>query len=315
MTAPGEHPALDRVLQRLGHPDVLDELTALSGSDLTSLLLGVMRRRAASVAPAQVRREYARSRFVAPAQVWFHDLRRTEDMCVDVVKHTFEFVVLAPVTPFGAHACLGGISQDRLLSGTRAVEVAGDPTMGLALEAAARRANVLSHDSRSAELVRLAGIQRVLRAQASSGPRSFSHFELLGLVSAGRDTGSLEFEISSITDHVSLLSAVIRGAGASDVVARLTNFSGLHDHVLTVVEERLASIVRCERWDDRDRGRGYYPSVCFKVDGCWGNEWIEIGDGGIVDWSQRLLDSEKERLVTSGASVERLAALMSARDC
>lgn len=185
----------------------------------------------------------------------------------------------------------------------------------VALEAAARRAKVLSHDSRSAELVRLAGIQRVLRTLAFSGPRSFSHFELLGLVSAGRDTGSLEFEISSITEHVSLLSAVIRGAGASDVVARLTDFSSLQDHVLAVVEERLASIVRCERWNDRDRGRGYYPSVCFKVDGWWDNEWIEIGDGGIVDWSQRLLDSEKERLVTSGASVERLAALMRARDC
>lgn len=113
-------------------------------------------------------------------------------MCVDVVGHAFDFVVLAPVTLFGAHACLGGISQDRLVSGIRGVEVAGDPTMGLVLEAAGRRAKALSRDPRATEQVRLAGIQRVLRAQAFSGPRSFSHFELLGLVSAGRDTGSLE---------------------------------------------------------------------------------------------------------------------------
>jgi hypothetical protein len=312
MTPPGEHPALERVLQRLGHPDVLDHLTALSGSDLTSLLLALMRRRAAAVEPAQVRREYERGRFVAPGQVGFHELRRAEDLCVDVVKHAFELVVLAPVTPFGAHACLGGISQDRLLSAIRGVEVSGDPTVGLVLQAAARRARALRHDSRATEPVRLAGIQRVLRAQAFSGRRSSSHFELLGLVSAGRDTGSVEFETSSITEHVSLLSAVIRGAGASDVVVRLTNFSGRHDQLLAAIEERLASMVRCERWDERDRGRGYYPSVCFKVDGWWGEEWIEIGDGGIVDWSQRLLDNEKERLVTSGASVERLATLMTA---
>lgn len=310
MSSHSDHPAFDHVLQQFGHPGVVDQLTALSGSDLTSLLLGLMRRRAASVAPAQVRRQYEHSRFVAPGQVRFQDLRRAEDICVDAINHAFEFVVLAPVTPFGAHACLGGISQDRLLSTTRALEATGDPTMGLTLEAAARRAMVLRRDSRSAEVVRLAGIQRVLRAQAFSGPRSFAHFELLGLVSAGRDTGALEFEISSITEHASLLAAVIRGAGASDVVVRLTSFSRLHRHVLAAVEERLGSVVRCERWDDRQRGRGYYPSVCFKVDGLWDDEWIEIGDGGIVDWCQRLLDNKKERVVTSGASVERLAGLI-----
>ena len=32
--------------------------------------------------------------------------------------------------------------------------------------------------------------------------------------------------------------------------------------------------------------------------------WIELADGGVVDWTQRLLSSAKERLVISGIGGE-----------
>jgi hypothetical protein len=34
---------------------------------------------------------------------------------------------------------------------------------------------------------------------------------------------------------------------------------------------------------------------------------FEIADGGLVDWTQRLVPSRKERLMISGLGVERLA--------
>ena len=34
---------------------------------------------------------------------------------------------------------------------------------------------------------------------------------------------------------------------------------------------------------------------------------IEVGDGGLVDWTQALVGSAKERLMISGLSLERLA--------
>lgn len=60
----------------------------------------------------------------------------------------------------------------------------------------------------------------------------------------------------------------------------------------------------------REGGRGYYTDVCFKIhardaDG----EWVEIGDGGAVDWTRKLLSNAKERLVISGISSERICAL------
>src|ERR1700729_592448 len=52
----------------------------------------------------------------------------------------------------------------------RGTEVAADPTNGLALEAAARRHDLLRAAPRSAEPVRLAATQRVTRAQHDLGP-------------------------------------------------------------------------------------------------------------------------------------------------
>jgi hypothetical protein len=36
---------------------------------------------------------------------------------------------------------------------------------------------------------------------------------------------------------------------------------------------------------------------------------VEIGDGGFVDWTQRLTGNRKERLLISGVGVDRFATL------
>ena len=59
---------LDRVLSRIGGIETVERLAALSGSDLTSVLLEVARRRAARETPASVLRRYQRDRFVRPGQ-------------------------------------------------------------------------------------------------------------------------------------------------------------------------------------------------------------------------------------------------------
>jgi hypothetical protein len=80
---------------------------------------------------------------------------------------------------------------------------------------------------------------------------------------------------------------------------------------LSAVRAQVAADVTYEPWDDRQAGRDYYPSVCFKVEGVWDGQQLEVGDGGIVDWTQRLLGSTKERLITSGIGLDRLASVIS----
>jgi hypothetical protein len=60
----------------------------------------------------------------------------------------------------------------------------------------------------------------------------------------------------------------------------------------------------------RQRGRGYYRDLCFKVHADTGGELEEFGDGGFTDWTMRLTASRKERLLISGLGLDRLAAVI-----
>ncbi len=57
----------------------------------------------------------------------------------------------------------------------------------------------------------------------------------------------------------------------------------------------------------RQRGRGYYRDLCFKVNAHVCGTLEEIGDGGFTDWTRKLAASNKERLLISGIGVDRLA--------
>ena len=63
------------------------------------------------------------------------------------------------------------------------------------------------------------------------------------------------------------------------------------------------------RRSSRESGRGYYRSACFKLFARVADEWLDIGDGGDVDWTAQLLSDRRERLFISGVGSERVAVL------
>lgn len=64
----------------------------------------------------------------------------------------------------------------------------------------------------------------------------------------------------------------------------------------------------------RKGGLGYYQTMCFKIYVTNNNGIeMEVGDGGDVPWTQRLLSDAKERLIISAIAQERLAAMRSPR--
>src|SRR5260370_37471385 len=131
--------ALERVLGRIGGMATVERLAGLSGSDFTSVMREVARRRAARETPASVLRRYERDRFVRPGQSSVRAVRRAEDTLLGGLPEDVEVVLLAPLVPLGAHSALGPVSQHKVVTTIRACEVAADPTNALALEAAARR--------------------------------------------------------------------------------------------------------------------------------------------------------------------------------
>lgn len=300
----------ERIERDLDVSGMLDALgSRISGADLASLLMEVARTRAASVEPRTVIGRHEQDRFTRPSPIDLRAIRRAEEALLSSMPEQFDQIMISPLVPFATHHTLGGVPQNNVVSTTRATEVAADPTVGLALEAATRRRQILSVDPRSPQLVRLATSQRVTRAQSFDGPRSFAHFSLVGLVSAGRDTGNLEFEKQSAHEHIAVAAAGILRTGASRVHVALTDFSGTMDAVLDHVSGRLAdhAAVRVAIDPHRTQARGYYRSVCFKLHADLGGRLHEYGDGGLVDWGATLLGNGKERMMISGISVDRLA--------
>jgi hypothetical protein len=274
-----------------------DALAALPGSDLTTVQLEVARRRAARLAPADVLRRHRTDRFTGPSPLPFALLRRVEDTLLTAAS-AFDVVTLAPLTPLGTHSVVTGLAQHRVVPTGRGTEVAADPTTGLALEAAVRRS--------ARDVVRLATVQRVVRAQPVPAGL-FAHFSLFGAVTAGRDTGDLGFERQHVAEHARLMAAGCRALGADRVELALTvldpRFEGLFDEIEVPVRA----------FPEREGGRGgYYEGLCFKVFASFGGELLDVGDGGFTPWTRRLLGNAKERLMTSGLGVDRLATLLPA---
>ena len=309
-----EHPAVARVAATLDAADAVDAVRTLgagvTAQDLTSFLLAVSRVRAGRVSAADLMRRFAQDRFVQVGAVHGGRLLQLEAAAIDSVSPPFEPVVLAPLVPLGTHAVLGGVRQDNVVTTTRSTEVAADPTVSLALVAAQRRLGLLAEDARSPHDVRLAAVARVTRAQRFDGPLSFAHFSLLGLVTAGRDTGGRRFEAAAFVEHIEALARATRACGGESVRAELTDFSGSMSGELRVALRQLELAgIEAREAPGRTAGRGYYPNLCFKLAILAGDEPVEVGDGGIVEWTQQLVGSRKERLMTSGLGLERLAAL------
>jgi hypothetical protein len=297
--------ALDRAAREIGGMELVDRLAALSGSDFTTIMLEVVRRRAARETPATVLRRYQRDRFVRPGGTPWRSGRRAEDVLLGCLSPETEVVPLAPLVPLGTHSALATVSQHKVVTAIRACEVAADPTNALALEAAVRRARVPSG------VVRLAAVQRVVRAQRFPAGWA-AHFGLLATVTAGRDQGSGRFERAALGEQLRFAVAALRAAGVRRVQVALTPLSDAGERIASATVEALAAdAAPADIVIDHERagGRGYYRDLCFKVNSLVDGAPEEIGDGGFTDWTARLLANGKERLLITGYGIDRLASL------
>jgi hypothetical protein len=297
----------ERILRAIGGSAAVGQLASLNASDFTSLMLTVARKRAARESPASLLRRYRADRFVQPAQADWRLIRAVEDTLAAHLLAGTELVTLPPLVPFGCHAVLGPMSQDRVVTAMRAVEVAADPTNALALEAAIRR-----RASGPAAAVRLAAFQRVVRGQLPP-PGYLPHFGLLGLATAGRDDGGFRFERTAVAEHVCSLAAGLDAVGLGPARLALTPLSSAGEAIAAALPAELAG-TGVEVAVDRDRGsgRGYYRALCFKINVVSGADgWAEVGDGGFTDWTARLTASGKERLLISGIGIDRVVMLTS----
>lgn len=305
MGTESSHPPVGR------HEALLTALADLSGSELKTVLLELARRRAKTVTPAAVSAAYRTDRFVRPSPIDLATRNQVESAFLAALPGRFERIVLAPLVPFAAHVALASVHQDLIVSTSRGTEVAADPTLALALEASERRREHLRQQPKSSEQVRLASVQRITRAQKFEGADSWTHFDVMALVTAGRDTGHETFEAESLREHIEIHGRALLAAGADEVFVRVTDFSpGRFVHTIhTVVEacDDLGGALALTLDPDRTAGRNYYSGIVFNTTARISGYVVDVGDGGFVDWSQKLVANRKERLLTSGIGIDRIA--------
>jgi len=274
----------------------------LSGSELHSVLLAVMQRRARRRAPREVLAHYQRDLFCAPSPV---DLRTS--MAIDLqlleAAERFEAIELSPVAPLGACSTVAVTDQNRVLSSLRMTEVVSDPTNVLALECALRlRAN-------PAAPVHLATAQRVVRAQPIPKlPGYTQHFRLFALGSGGQEEKEHAFTVATVVRHIETM-----GRG----------LDRLEQHGYSFGERRVDILATLEKQPVGDRiaqalggpttraplDHPYYSGGIrykFWVTAPDGAE-VPLIDGGSFDWLAQLGSNRRAVYVASGVGAQLIA--------
>ena len=307
---------IERIERDLGVTGLVHLLAdKLSPTDLQSLLLEVYRQRAEREQPSAVLANYESNRFVRPSTVSPLVLQEWDRICFDSLAADFRPIALSPVSPLGSCSAIALVDQNKVLSTIRNTEVNSDSTNVMALECAIQRRTLMRSNPKSKVPVHLAASQRLLRTQQyAANPDVVPHFSTFALCSAGQDQGSLRFELATLLLHIAFYARAIRAfAGeATGLQVAITDFGAndrrtlLTEHLLTPVLAQFANI-ECMIDDQREGGRDYYVDLCFHVyakdaEG----QWLELADGGVVNWTQRLLNNAKERCVISGIGSERV---------
>ena len=303
------NPAVEKILTKIEQPDLINKLVeSCSGSELNSLLLEVFNRKASEVLPNNLLKAYSENRFVQPSTVSQIDFLEAELLLLkQAAHHGFNTLELSPVGPLGSCSSVALVDQNKVMSALRGTEVLSDVTNALALEASQKRINSRFDDS----VFNACTVHRVIRTQALPPVKGFtSHFKLFGAVSAGRDTGNLEFEKNSLRNHLlfyadylvnqlklSQVKIILKELDGNTDAAFVT---GIFEHLQQHLHDVQLELVKVPRQEHQ-----YYDRLRFSVDVIHNDQPMNLGDGGLVDWSQKANQQQKRTLMLiSGLGLE-----------
>jgi len=224
-----------------------------------------------------------------------------------LLPERFQALELSPLAPLGICSALAGVDQNRVVSTMRGPEVVSDATNVLALEAARRRR------AHSGTPVHLAASHRLIRAQQFSSSGVSAHFRLFNLVSSTRDRGGGGAQVELLLEHLNAWAAILRDVltpSARWHVAFTVFRPGAASERLqdTVIPALTQEGVQFRELPERS-GADYYTDLAFKINVETGDELVELGDGGLTDWTAVLMNDAKERCLISCMATERLATI------
>lgn len=299
----GEH-----IIGKLDLQDIVKVLSdELSGSELNTILLDVFNRRIGQETPSSLLNKYEGNKLVKPARIDFLRYKEKELDCYKALAGKgFEPIELSPVAQFGTSSVVATVDQKKVLTALRNTEVQADPTNAIALHyASLKKKGEL--DNRT---YNYSNISRVIRTQVFDNPNFTPHFSVLCLISCGRDTGSFNFEKEELLKHLTTSYEICKSYGVEQIWYEIIPCKEYESQSPLIAES--VSYVRKKNSDlkisvvEPQHDNNYYYGFRIKQKIEVGGNTIEIGDGGLLDWTQQLLTNKKERMMTMGLGFQVL---------
>lgn len=285
--------------------DLREELSKLSLSELTSILLPVYEEKIKNLSPQQLLARYETNKFTSPAEISPEILNRISNDMFNIAKRSgAEPILLSPVEPLGTCAVVGPVSQHKILSSLRGTEVAADPTNMLALETALRiKKKTHKHP------VDLCAVQRIVRTQPFEGDFR-SHFSPFCRTTSSLDTGSYAFEKHAIYQHIRMYKDILHEILHAGIKVNIQARKGYkHTHnLITSVRDHLTDKLPDVYFtaDHSESANNYYKGMQFYIIAVKDGNDIPVGEGGLTDWTQQLTGNKKERFLISGIGLDLL---------
>jgi hypothetical protein len=300
------------IINKLNLQDIVDTLSnELSGSELNSVLLDVFNKRIQQESPSSLLNKYERNKLVKPVEIDALKFKEEELNCYKMLAvNGFKPLELSPVAQLGTSSVIATVDQKKVLSALRNTEVQADPTNAIALHYASLKKKGVLEDN----TYNYSNISRVIRTQTFSNLNFTPHFSVLCLISCGKDTGSFSFEKEELLKHLSISYALCKDFYRLETVYfEIIPMKG-YGNQSPLIEECI-SYIQVKRDDfeisvvEPDNDNNYYYGFRIKLKAIIKDIVYEIGDGGLLDWTQQLLANKKERMMTMGIGFQLLHQL------
>ena len=306
---------INRILDKTNNSNVIEALTdRISLPDLQSLLLEVYRKRIDKIDIKQLFSQYKSNRFTKPSEIESIKCLDFEQLAASLLPDDYRMLELSPVAPLGTCSVLAPVDQNNVLTTVRNTEVCSDPTNVLAMECAKLREELLNSRENRFNKVKLCTSQRVLRTQPFEGKDSVAHFKLLSLCVGGRDEGAFKFEIDSLMSQLNYFINLLNNLSQIGIsIPSIRILLIVYNHA---IKDKLQYAVHQIGKGNpnvhispvlSEAKQSYYETLRYNIFATnYRGEEHFICDGGFTDWTQKLLNNRKERLLTSGFGVDRL---------
>ena len=303
------HLITDRILTKLGDDGLINKLLDLSNSDFTSLLLEVFRKQAERATPADVLKQFQKNRFTVPSEldpVAYHLLEA--EFLKLAQEMDIKTILLSPSAPFASCSAFDCVNQNNVVSAVRGTEILSDPTNMLSIIVAEQIKNKKINNDTN---VHYCTTTRVLRAQPFPAVKGYyTHFGIFSIVSCGKDTGSYNCEKALFTKQLIYYRKLFREKYDSNLSIVLRKRRGYADSngflssMAELVKNELPDVPVTIDFEDSDNNyyKGFNYTILMDKEG----QKVEIGDGGFVDWIQKMTGNKKERCLISGIGLDRL---------